>query len=88
MKASIFYGSSPDSHYMYERQFTVVSEFIFIFRVYCEQKHATKKLSENMILICKSEGFCSIRENIRVSLVEPWFVHVYHPKNVLKTKIS
>ena len=47
LKASIFDGLSPDSEY--ERRFTVVSEFIIIFRVYWEQKHATKKLSENVI---------------------------------------
>ena len=47
LKASIFDGSSPDSRY--ERRFTVVSGFIFIFIVLWEQKHATKKLSEIVI---------------------------------------
>ena len=41
LEASIFDGSSPDSRY--ERRFTVVSDFIL------EHKHATKKLSENVI---------------------------------------
>ena len=28
----------------------------------------------SLIFICNRAGFCSIRENIRASLVEPWFV--------------
>ena len=27
-----------------------------------------------MIIICNRAGFCTIRENIRASLVESWFV--------------
>ena len=40
------------------------------------QPKATGSYKKNrlVVLICNRAGFCSIRKNIRASLVEPWFV--------------
>ena len=38
--------------------------------------HNTIFIQYSTILICNRAGFCSIRENIRASLVEPWFVPI------------
>ena len=52
-------------------------------------------ISYHIIFICNRAGFCSIRENIRASLVEPWFVFwtitclsFLTEKCILKTKLS